>query len=171
MNKQELKQAHLETGDILHCWSDGIIGKLIRRFEKSNLNHTAIFIRINGLPYVIEAQARGIYPVPFDVWVERYNYTYSISRYKHKRYSNRDENVNKLLSKSGVPYDYFALLVHHPIHILTGIWVGRRGEDAQGRMFCSEFAAWFVGYKDYYLLSPQQFYSRIRKDINYRTFE
>jgi hypothetical protein len=144
-----------KTGDILHCKGSGIISKGIKLFIKSDITHTAMFIELWGQPFIIEAQAKGIYTIPFDEWVNKWGYKYEVHR--SPREINEKLIAIKAMSKLGhTGYDFKSFLIRKPIHIITGKWKVKDNEDK--RMFCSEFVAWVHNIPYSERLTPKDLY-------------
>ena len=61
----------IKSGDVAHCRSNGILGRAIRIFTRSHVNHTAMFIEIWGKIFVIESQKNGTNLKPFQEWVKK----------------------------------------------------------------------------------------------------
>jgi len=147
-----LQKSELKSGDVLHCTSNGVLGRLIQKFTKSRINHTALVIEIWSELFIIDSQKDGTNPRPFYEWVMKYNYKYKIHR---PTVFTKDEKF-KAVSKWGhTPYDFASLLIWQPIYILTGKWHGRKEPRADGRMYCSEYVAWVFDLNHWWKLSPQ----------------
>jgi len=148
---------NLKSGDVLHCYSNRLISKLIRKFTKSKFSHTALFLEVWGQPYVIDAQKDGVNLRPFEEWVKKYDYSFEATR--NTKLSKKDIEAlsKKALSKSGhTAYDFEGLLIKQPIELLTGKWRKKKTEDT--KMYCSEFVAWVYGVEEFYKMSPEDFY-------------
>lgn len=150
-----LPKEKLVNGDILVCSSNGWLGKQIKRFTKSTTNHTALVINVSGVLMVIDSQKNGTNPKTFENWLSKYAYDYKVFRY---HYGNADwgrEIRKRALSKSGVTgYDFASLLLWQPWYLLTGKWKGRTKEQAEKRMYCSEFVAWVHEFPNWWTFSP-----------------
>lgn len=151
---------NLQTGDVLHCTRNKIISRIIRRFTKSDFSHSALFISIDGSPFIMDAQKDGVNIRPFNAWMKRYKYQFIISR--KDGWSENIENVKlfvrNAMSKSGVtPYDFRGLILEQPFKILFKRRIYRIGYDDK-RLYCSEFVAWAWGATNYQL-SPQDLYN------------
>jgi hypothetical protein len=145
-----------KTGDIFHCRSYGVIGRLIRWATGSIFNHSAVYIEIWGQGYIIDSQRKGTNLIPFEEWEAKWNYKYVVHRdpflTDHKYFSLR------ALSKSGnTGYDFASLLIRHPISLLTGRWK-HKGDKEEKRMYCSEYVAWCHHIEGSYRMTPQDLY-------------
>lgn len=145
----------IKAGDILHCKSDGFLGRNIQRVTGSIYNHTAFAIEIYGDIYIVDAQRGGIIPRRLDLWLERYDYKIDIHRNKYWTKEDIDSLCVRAMSKSGeTPYDFASLFLYQPIYNIFGVWKGKRNEDADSRMYCSEYIGWIVRLPGYYKMSP-----------------
>ena len=119
-NKEELLQFEnqIKSGDVAHCRSNGILGRAIRLFTRSHVNHTAMFIEIWGKIFVIESQKNGTNLKPFQEWVKKYNYTYEISRPLEYTAETKERAMQKICTTG---YDFRSLFLVHPIYQITGI--------------------------------------------------
>lgn len=145
----------LKTGDILHCRGKSIISKLIMWATKSKWSHTAVFIEIWGQPFIIEAQAKGVYVIPYFEWLKEWQYDFEVSR----NIQLTDYRLYSIMAMSKVGhtgYDFASLLIRKPIQIITGKWRKRAVED--DRQFCSEYALWTHDVVKSYSMSPQDVY-------------
>jgi hypothetical protein len=143
----------LKSGDVLHCTSNGVLGKLIQKFTKSKINHTALVIEVWGELFICDSQIDGTNLRPFEEWVKKYNYTYSISR----PLAFPDYYRERAMSKIGhTPYDLKSLFITQPIYQLTGKWVGRPEERADTKMYCSEYVSWVFNLPEWWKNSPQK---------------
>lgn len=146
-----------QTGDILHCRSYGLLGTLIRKFTKSEFNHSAIFIEVWGQPYIMDAQKDGTNLRPFEEWKRVYDYDYIVHRKELSELRKRDL-AKRALSKSGhTGYDFISLIIKHPIQLITGKWK-YKGDRETEKMFCSEFVSWCHEIGSSYRMSPGDLY-------------
>jgi hypothetical protein len=144
----------LKTGDILHCTGTRLISRLIMKSTRSEVSHTAIFIEIWGQPYIVDSQKDGTNARPYDEWVKKYNYEYTVHR--NPNLTDHHAFSIRAFSRVGVTaYDFESLFIRYPWKLLTGKW-RMRGEREEKRMFCSEYVAWVHGISHYYRLSPKE---------------
>jgi len=66
-------------------------------------------------------------------------------------------------------YDVISLIFFHPIHILFGVWLGRRGKKAERAMVCSEFVAWVYGWQYWYKTDNEDFENSDKFTIAYES--
>ncbi len=139
MSNLDLYQSHqpqLRTGDLLSWASDSAIGWLIRKFTKSDVNHSGLVIRFadyeekNGASrrFTLEA-IRGI---------ELHLLSRRLREYKGKvywhalqeRFADKRPLLGAIaLKHTGVPYDYRSLFRNA---------LGKVSADAN-KLFCSEY--------------------------------
>ena len=130
----------LRTGDCILWRSNSIIGWLIRKFSKGNVNHVSLVIRLdeygNKLDrrFLLEALGSGI--VLRLLSRRLMNFTGQVwwLPLKDKYNGNRDTIGEWALLKVGIPYDY---------HSVFKNTLGRVSAEAS-KLFCSEycFMAW-----------------------------
>lgn len=165
---ETLRKSELKSGDVLHCTSNGLLGKLIQKFTKSRINHTALVIEVWGELFIIDSQKDGTNPRPFQEWVMKYDYKYKIHR--PLNFSNRTKYM--AVSKWGhTPYDFASLFIWQPIYILTGRWHGRKEPRADGRMYCSEYVSWVFELPNWWRLSPQAAFDTMIKSGKFELIE
>lgn len=144
-----------KTGDIFHCTRNSFISKAIRFFIKSNLSHTAVLVMCWDKPFIIEAQSKGVYAIPFDEWLVKWKYTFIVTRpsiiIDEKSFALKAMSV---IGHTG--YDFESFLLRKPFDLATGKWRLKDNED--DKMFCSEFVAWCFNIYESYRLSPKDVY-------------
>ena len=139
----------LKHGDILHCSGQSIISKSIKMFIQSQISHTALYIELDGKPFIIDAQKDGVNLRPFDKWIQKYKYKY-VSSSPNWEF----DPLEKALSKSGsTGYDFELFVLRYPSKIIKGLFTKkevelRRVKDENKKMICSEFVAWVLGLDD-----------------------
>lgn len=145
-----------KTGDIFHCKGNGLVAKGISLFTKSEITHSAMFIICWGKPFIIEAQAKGVYIIPFYEWKKKWKYEYVVSRSPIEL--NDRLRALKAMSKLGhTAYDFQGLLIRMPIKLITGKWRDKPNDGE--KMFCSEFVAWVYGLENNNRVSPKDLYN------------
>jgi len=150
----------IKHGDVLHCYSNGILARLIRLFTRSRVNHTAIAVELLGKLYVIDSQLDGTNLRPYEEWLAKYNYDFIVDRPKEFT----DEHFAKAMSVIGTtPYDFKSLLWYQPKYILTGKWSGHRYDEAKERLYCSEYVAWIFDLPKWWKASPEAVKQYMRK--------
>lgn len=123
------------TGDTFHCYRKSLMSGIIRSVTGGEISHNGIFLRINGKPYVIEAQKEGVIIKPFDLWVIQYGYNFIATR-DPKATISGTRYVDASLSYTGIKYGFFDL-ARHWIYKKTRIWLGIDKEHK--RLVCSEY--------------------------------
>jgi len=63
-----LKFIELKAGDVLSCTSSRWLSRMIQRFTKSRINHSALVIELWGELYVIDSQIDGTNPRKLVDW-------------------------------------------------------------------------------------------------------
>ena len=162
----------LLPGDIFICKGNGVVAKIISTVTakqkitgKTVFSHTAQMCGTVKNKLMIDEQKKGIIPMTYDNWREKYNYKYDIFRPIYSEF-DVDEWNKKCLDKSGVtPYEFKALF-KYLWYMKTGIWIGRDNEN-DDRMYCSDFTGYLLDYKDHWQLSPQQIFELLFKDLRY----
>lgn len=122
-------------GDTFHCWRESLIGNMIKKITKSKFSHTALFIRIDGEPFIIDSQADGTQLRHFDKWMAKYEYNFIVMRFTASIYPAKTHR-QAALRYVGVKYGY-ADLLRHLLYRKTGLWLGLDKEHK--RMVCSEY--------------------------------
>lgn len=160
-----LRKENLKSGDVLHCTSNGWLGKIIKKFTKSKINHTALVIEVWGEIFIVDSQKDGTNLRSLDNWNKMFNYEYKISR----PYNFSVDLRNRVVSKIGAtPYDFISLILWQPIYILTGKWHGHTRKDAEDKMYCSEFVSWVYSLNNWWENSPQMVYEELLNDDRFK---
>lgn len=159
---QLIEHLPLQTGDILHCTGKRLLARLICKFTKSKFSHTALFIKVYGQPYIIDAQKNGVNLKPFYEWLEEYDYTFTATRFDEPY--NEKEIAIRALSKTGLTgYDFEGLLIKQPIELITGKWKYKGDYEEQEKMYCSEYVSWVWQVPQSYRISPGDLYEFVVK--------
>jgi hypothetical protein len=93
-----------------------------------------MFLRINGKPYILDAQADGIHLRPFERWMKQYNYNFVATRFKDM-FITSERYIDASFEYLDFKYGYFDL-VRHWIYRKVGLWLGINKEHK--RLVCSE---------------------------------
>jgi hypothetical protein len=146
---------NLKSGDILHCTRQSFLSKIIRRSTQSDkVSHTALFILIEGHPFIIDSQWDGTRMRSLEEWNRTYNYDVIITR------SNSWNPTSKELIKQIKPYLNKAYgywdLVKHWVYGKTGWWM--KGKREEQFLTCSEFVSRLRNKKDAYKTNPFKLY-------------
>lgn len=147
----------IKTGDILHCRSNGVLGKAIRTFTNGEFNHTAVALVVDGFLLVVDAQKDGVFPRSYYHWIREYNYDFVVQRSPFL--INEQTFRPRALSQCGTPYDKKLLLVEHSVNELRK----KYGKDAvvdieykgNGKFVCSEYALWCHSVRNAHEYTPQ----------------
>lgn len=153
MEQGILNISDLKIGDLILFRSQSFLAKAIRWIAQIKYNHVGVAVENWDAWVVNEAIGRGVLPSPIENRLQ--GKTICIRR--TKLYSPTNDIEKKALaikfnSILGVTkYDFIALLVYQLVYQLTkqlgfnkgkGYWIGRKGKDAEKRMYCYEYAAW-----------------------------
>lgn len=136
----------IKTGDLLLVANTHILSKIISFFTKSKWTHAGVFCYLWGELYVIEAEHRGI---QITKWSSP---KYASGKHKTKHLDllqydgpgtyTEKEIATFMLPMVGVkPYDFIGL-IDQAIYNVTGKWLGKTGNIASKRFYCSEFASY-----------------------------
>ncbi len=123
---------------------------LIRWATRSHWNHWAgIWVREDGQVYVVEMRGGGRRRArritAWEIWRQR-SPDRVFEVLECRRHLTR-QDLDKYLGG----YDYLSLVVRHPIHRLTGIWLGGKHDKA---LTCSEYWARVLGLPQAHRLAP-----------------
>lgn len=116
--------------------SESIIGKVIRWFTKSEVNHTFIVFTLGGYEWVLEASWFGVYIIPYERYVLHANVTHL--------FEIEDAKLNDMamLRFIGAGYDYAGLVGMAWVMLgraLRKTW--RNPWQSTKASFCSEMVA------------------------------
>lgn len=145
----------MQTGDILHCTGHSWLSGSIRWATKSQFSHSALFVMVWGMPYIIDSQNEGTNLRPFDEWVSKYKYTYIVHRAPWE-ITERDLAIRALSKVGHTGYDFEGLILKQPWSLITGNYKKKRNEEE--RMYCSEYVSWVYGISESYRMTPQDLY-------------
>ena len=152
--------------DILHCSRRKWISRLIMWFTGSRFCHTAIFVQVDGLPFIVDSQADGTNLRPYQEWIKKFNYAFLVTRDTSETAADKTQQRKRIFAIIGhTGYDYESLLIRQPLLILTGRW-RTRGKKENERLYCSESVAYIKGWEDSERLSPQGVFERCLKHKN-----
>lgn len=181
LTEEEIAEIKLNMRSIINdpmkVWSNGGL-ILVHRFPKlteliswnaaairwatdSFWNHTAMSVIVNGKPYVMESNMKGVVLEPLSYWLE--NYGDKIWTYHKAELDISYDDIEKFIGKK---YDYFSVYLAHPIYILSkklnlskdGFWIGKTGIDASDKTYCTEIFShlWFEKTKNDQLSTPEK---------------
>lgn len=136
-------KTELQEGSILLFSSKSFIARAIQFFQRNRYNHAGLLVKLFEEWYVAEAEARGLV----------------LNKLADRLHGNkvlmlvpRFATMPQEVTKTVVPmvgkhrYDFFSLLFFQMIYTITGwfnrpVWIGRRGNAAGKRLYCSEVCA------------------------------
>ena len=145
---------------IAFCYRDSLLSRLIRLFTKSKYGHTAAIVEdeSNNLT-VFDAQREGVTGKTYSGWMNRFNYKFDIIEITPDIASINDA-IKRLKSKDGkTRYDIISLVFRQPIELLTDKWL--EDNTTEDKMYCSEYNAWALRFRDAHRLSPQGLFERL----------
>ena len=145
---------------IAFCYRDALLSRLIRFFTRSKYGHTAAIVEDEaGSLTVYDAQKEGVSGKTYFGWMNRFNYKFDTIEITPDVASIQDA-ISRLKSKDGkTRYDIVSLVFRQPIELITDKWLEDNTTD--DRMYCSEYNAWALRFRDAYRLSPQRLFERL----------
>ena len=61
----------IQKGDILNCYKNSLLSRVIRNVTKSRYNHTALVLEIWGQLYIIDSQGKGTNLIKLEAWKKK----------------------------------------------------------------------------------------------------
>lgn len=138
---------YLKTGDFVieHTklkWNKPLtwLSAAVRFFTHFDYNHGGIITIEKGHIYVIHASTK----VKKDKWLDFADpKKKKIQVWRNEAITKPEEYViEKANSLVGGKYDYASLLFFQLVRALFKVWIGKKGEDAAERLYCSELYAY-----------------------------
>lgn len=125
----------LKTGDVIQWKTYGLIGWLIRRFTKGNVNHTSLIVEVGGYEglrerkFMLEAQGHGIVLTSLSKRLTEHKGEAYVLPLKSEFNDKRINVGNWAFQQVGIKYDYDSLFAQ-----MSGkVWA------VADKYFCSEF--------------------------------
>lgn len=157
-----------KTGDIVHRHAPFVwyklgrwISWLIRKVTKSWSGHTAMIVWVFGEPMVYESDEGHVRPITYKQWAKDAEIV--ITRFEM---SNRKRRKLAKISTSqlGKEYDFKGTIIDQFILQIRGKWYGYTGDNAEDKMYCSEYIAWCYNkllkmYADWFKTPPSKMYA------------
>jgi len=169
---KNLIKEQLQNGDVLHCSSNGFLGRCIKFLTRSKINHTATILKIDNEVFISDSQKNGTNIKTLENWISVYEYDYKIHRYNFGSPVWGKTFRYRALSKVGVtPYDIPSLLLWQPLFLFTGKWYGRTEEKAEKRMYCSEYVAWCHKIPEWWEMNPDKLFKTLTETGNFTLIE
>ena len=144
---------NIETGDNLLVSSEGFLPEAIQWFENCKWNHSAFFLWINNVLYVIESDGHGIALTKFQDYINGYKGLLVLKPKLPIDDKIKSEIIDYVLEYTGhTPYDFLNLLFFQPIRYITKflfskeIWIGRSKRKANKRFICGEWVAYIYNH-------------------------
>jgi hypothetical protein len=151
-------ERQLKTGDIIVSrtnfkWYSPLsyLSAAIRFFAKTKYNHAELVVFNWDRCYTNEAVGRGVISSIFGTRTVGKQIRVLRPRFNiSEKYIATEAN-----SKLGItPYDVIGL-IHQAIYLSTGVWLGKRSNDADKRMYCFEYVAWVYDMDFWYRTTPK----------------
>lgn len=123
--------------------------KVLNLKPRRPYNHCFLCVNIWDKLYIVEALAKGITATPY---IKTYggHKNHIIKTPKVQLTKKQQEEISKIALESAlenIEYDFLSIL-EQIWYIMTGKWPGKKGEDAEKRMNCSEaVASWWDKFK------------------------
>ncbi len=140
----------LEEGSILLFSSKSFIARAIQFFQRNKYNHAGLLIKLFNEWYVAESEAKGLVLNRLSDRLHNNKVLMLIPNFETKP-AEITRTVVPMVGKHR--YDFFSLLFFQMIYTVTGwfnrpVWIGRRGNAAGKRLYCSEICAlvYFIVY-------------------------
>lgn len=169
--KQDILPCEIKAGDIIIFRNEfapaipmTYLSAAIRFFTQCPYNHSALVVENNGVLFLNEALAGGVWSRPLAKFLERGKHTFmGVLRPKQEILSpiTFSINANDLV---GIKYDFESLIFHQSVYRIPkllglkrfGRWIGSRNENATAKMVCSEYCAWAHGLPEWWLMSTAE---------------
>jgi hypothetical protein len=157
----------IKTGDILLVSSQSWLARQIKLFQQCEWNHAGVMWWAYDKLFVIEADKYGICCTPFEDYYKSNKKLMILQPYKYIDGSKIGEMMLPYIGHT--PYNFTNLLFSQPIKLITGIWLGKKGDKAAHRMVCSEWCAYIYNryfgkgmFDEWWKIAPKDlFYSEI----------
>lgn len=158
----------LQTGDLLHRHSPFVwykptryLSVLIRFFTKSWSGHTAMIIDIWSEKMVVESDGLNVRLLPYKEWAK--DSLIIITRNELTEFQKRHLSIVAISKQGYTGYDFIGI-IHQLIFQLSGQWIGRTGDNASKKMYCSEYIAWCYNevlriYPNWFKIAPSDLYN------------
>ena len=153
----------IETGDNLLVSSKGIVPEAIQWFQTCKFNHSAFFIWLNNILYVIEADKHGIALTKFKDYIESDKGLLILKPKVKIDDKTKSDMIDFVLEYTGhTPYEYINLLFYQPVRYIwkklfgKEIWIGRSESKSHKKFICGEwvsfiynvFMGWFTNWNE-----------------------
>lgn len=123
------------------------------KYDPARYNHVAVVVENWGTPELNEAVWLEIKGRPAWKYLHRHLTRIKVLRYRTP--INEAYFCQRANSKKGIPYDVWAL-PHHLWYRLSGRWVGSTEAKSEGKMVCSEYAAWCYELPNWWAYSAKE---------------
>lgn len=143
----------IETGDNLLVSSKGILPEAIQWFEDCKWNHSAFFLWLNDILYVIEADKHGIALTKWEDYTKSDKGLLILKPKKPIDDKTKSDMIDFVLEYTGhTPYEYINLLFYQPIRYIAKklfdkeIWIGRSKSKSNKKFICGEWVAYIYNH-------------------------
>ena len=127
-----------------------MVGEIIKEVTETYISHTALYVEIYGVGFIIDSQWDGTRMRSFEAWKKKYKYSYHITR----RIDVLDqEDVMKKVSLYINHMYGFIDLIRHLILRYFKVWLGSKREGKN--LVCSEFVMRIFGNENAYKATPK----------------
>ena len=136
----------------------------IRFFTKCKYHHAGIVGKRGHELWVYEAVAKGFVPTKeLSEWLKDEGVRFELAVFNPLDGMDTSLEVlrERLYSIAGSPYDFGSLIVWQVIYQLTGKWIGKRGQQALGRIYCTEGVAYIIGLENWWTYDPTKLYDKL----------
>jgi len=139
-----------KPGDILICQGSSWISRAIMKITGGVWSHTALYTEVWNRPGVIEAQKNGVNFKLWDVWRNKWNYSFIV--FRHNAEFDSKELMIKAFEQCGeTKYDFFTFFRR-----AFGDRKKRSSVKENKKFICSEFTAYMFGIPNGYDQTPQE---------------
>lgn len=148
------------TGDIAHCIGHGFVAKGISFATNSKITHSAIFVNLDNLIFVVEMQKDGCHILPYENWVKKYGYDFIVTR------PNKSISRKLILSLVGLRgYNFSLLALKFPIKLIYHAITGEKYDiklkkSDKGKMVCSQLVAKLNKWQDSEDYTPEDVFMK-----------
>jgi len=159
----------LQTGDIVFYTRKRVLGKLIKIISKSKVSHCGIVVDLHGTLKISEATECGIVLSDINILDDKEHTILRHKEYIKLDYIKEQYLRKRIVSKLNTKYDYISLLFYQVMYQVFGKWYGKTEEEADDKLYCSEYVAWIYELKNWWLCSPDDVFNNNKFILLYST--
>ena len=154
----------LQANDILICRGDRALSKAILKATGGEWSHTAQVIKLNGKPYIFDAQEGGCMARTFEKWKDDFDYDFVVFRR-----NDANDFSDWFMQFSGVKYDKKGLVVGLGKAFIKNLFKTKDEMKEKyrnnGLFWCSELTMKpYVSNPEQY--TPQDVYNFVKRNRN-----